>query len=115
MPIQHWSDRIWVVRLLNEPTFSEDLTALKDQVIVLGSPPDIVIDLSNVEHLNSSNLAQLLKVRKMAIDRDMRLRLAAPVDGVWAVFLTTGLDKVFEFAQDVTSALAGLQMDQNRN
>ena len=56
------------------------------------------------------DLSLLLRVRKAAIDRDARLKLAAPADPIWAVFASTGLEKVFDFAEDVPSALAGLQI-----
>jgi len=44
------------------------------------------------------------------IERDGRLRLAAPTDAIWSLLLATGLDKVFEFAADTPSALAELQI-----
>ena len=39
-----------------------------------------------------------------------RMVMAQPNDIIWAVFMTTGLDKVFEFTPDVPTALAKLQM-----
>ena len=75
-----------------------------------GSKEDRTIH-TEVTHLNSSNLSQLLRLRKDVIDREARLRLAGPPDHVWAVFLATGLDKVFDFATDTSTALAELQID----
>lgn len=112
MPIQRWSEKIWVVQLADEPALSEDLHNVHAQAANTQPAPHLVLDMSAVHMVNSSNLAQLLRVRKLAIDRDTRLRLAAPTDPVWAVFLTTGLDKVFEFAQDVPNALASIQIQQ---
>ncbi len=112
MPIQMWSDRIWLTQLGNEPILSEDLTNLRERANKADPTPDMVLDFSEVTHLNSSNLSQLLRLRKLAVDRGVRLLLAAPPDSVWAVFLTTGLDKVFEFVVDVSTALAGLQVDR---
>jgi anti-anti-sigma regulatory factor len=51
-----------------------------------------------------------LRLRKAITDRKAQLRLTAPGDPVWAVFLTTGLDKVFQFSHDTTTALAELQI-----
>lgn len=110
MPIQRWSDDIWVGQLTEEPGFSEDMRNLHDQLERCDPTPNVVIDLSGVRMVNSSNLAQLLRVRKLAIDREIHLRLAGPNDAIWAALLTTGLDKVFEFAEDVPSALAAIQM-----
>lgn len=111
MPIQRWSDRIWVVTLADEPALSEDLINAKDEADRADACPDIVLDFSALTQLNSSNLSQLLRLRKLAIDHSTKLRLAALPDPVWVVFLTTGLDKVFEFAGDVPSALAALQIE----
>jgi anti-anti-sigma factor len=111
MPIQHWSDRIWVVSLSDEPALSEDLNAVKDESSRVKPHPDVVIDMSGLSHINSSNLSQLLRLRKASADSGTRLRLAGVPDVLWVVFLTTGLDKVFEFAEDVPSALAGLQIE----
>lgn len=113
MPIQEWSDRIWVVQLSSDPSFSEDLLNLIERIQHAPKVPDLVLDLSGVTRINSSNLSQMLRVRKLAIEQSTKLRLAGPPDSIWAVFLTTGLDKVFEFSTDVSTALAGLQMNQN--
>lgn len=111
MPLQRWSDQIWVVQLATDPAFSDELDSLREQAAGAQPQPDIVLDFSEVTHLNSSNLSQLLRLRKDVIDREARLRLAGPPDHVWAVFLATGLDKVFDFATDTSTALAELQID----
>ena len=111
MPIQQWSDHIWVVALGDEPALSEDLFAVRDEAQQAATMPHLVLDLSSVTQLNSSNLSQLLRVRKLAIDRDTKLLLAGPSDPVWAVFLTTGLDKILDFGADVPTALASLQIN----
>ena len=113
MPVEKWSDRIWIVKLLDEPVLSEDLTSVKQEVEQASQPPDIVIDLSGATVLTSSNLSQLLRLRKQAIDFDTKLRLVAIPDSLWVVFMTTGLDKVFDFAPDLPTALAGLQLDES--
>ena len=110
MPIQQWSERIWVAQLGDEPTFTEDLMSLRDAATNNDRAPDIVLDLSGIVHINSSQITQLLRLRKAAVDCQTRLRLAAPTDAVWAVILTTGLDKVFDFSPDVSTALADLQL-----
>ena len=113
MPIQKWSDEILLVQLANEPALSEDLTALGHEVSRGGDGrTDAVIDFSGITQLNSSNMSQLLRLRKEAGDRQSRIKLAALPDSIWVVFLTTGLDKLFDFAPDVPTALAGLQLDE---
>lgn len=114
MPIQKWSERIWVVTLGDEPMLSEDLLGLLNHMHAnasAASMPHMVLDLSSVTRLNSSNISQLLRLRKLAIDRDARLQVVSVKDGLWALFMTTGLDKVFAFSADVPNALATLQME----
>ncbi|MEO1236767.1 MAG: STAS domain-containing protein [Planctomycetota bacterium] len=110
MPLQKWSEQIWVSQMSGEPAFSEDIEVLVGQYQSAETPPHVVFDLSGIEVLNSSNLSQMLKVRKLATDAGRQVRIAAPTNAVWTVFLTTGLDQVFSFSQDTTTALAQLQL-----
>ena len=112
MGIQQWSELIWLVKLGDAASIEEDLSLVRDQAIEADFMPHVVIDFSEVQHVNSSHLSLLLQLRKLAIDRDARVKLAAMPDSIWAVFITTGLDKVFEFAEGVPTALAALQMNQ---
>ncbi|MFI4860616.1 MAG: STAS domain-containing protein [Phycisphaerales bacterium JB063] len=112
MPVQEWSERIWLVQLTDEPGFSDELGPLTDRIITMDPPPALVIDLSDVTQINSSNLSQLLRLRKAMVERDTPIRLASPPDAVWSVFIMTGLDKVFYFSQDTSIALTELQLAQ---
>jgi len=110
MPAERWSDQIWILRLQNEPAFSDELHPLLQRMGRDDAPPGIILDMSEVTQINSSNLSQLLKLRKTAADHSVALRLTSPTNAVWSVFLMTGLDKVFPFAQDTATALADLQL-----
>lgn len=112
MPLQRWSERIWVAQLAKDPAFTEDVDMVVHRVRGADPMPHVVVDLSGVEHMNSHNLSQLLKLRRVMIDGDARLRIAGPPNHVWALFLSTGLDKVFEFAPDTSTALADLQIQK---
>ncbi len=108
-----WSERILVSELSDEPALSEELTSLEERVggAPPGEPPSVVINFANVTYVNSSNLAQLLKLRKMLADSGGLLRISSVTDEVWSVLLVTGLDKVFQFAPDLMTALTGLQIE----
>ncbi|GJQ28323.1 MAG: hypothetical protein HBSAPP03_02070 [Phycisphaerae bacterium] len=107
-----WSDRIVVTELGDEPGLSEDLHAIIDRVqAAKGFVPHVVLNFGQVTYLNSSNLAQLLRLKKLLHERDAGLRLCSVGDQVWTLFLVTGLDKVFRFAPDPMTALAGLQLE----
>ncbi len=110
MSIQNWSDEIIVVELSDDPTYTDDLNALFD---ALSTKPntDVVLNFSGVTFVNSSNIAKLLKLRKLVEGTNRRkLKLCGINTHVWGAFLVTGLDKLFDFADDVASGLASLQM-----
>ena len=112
MSIEQWSEAIVIAELNDEPAFSEDMDALTRQLDDLeGILPDAVINLQAVSYLNSTNIAQLLRVRKRLVDGNARMRLCAICDTVWSVMIVTGLDKLFEFTEDVATSLASLQIE----
>lgn len=112
MPITDWSDRIIIAEMNDEPAFSEDMDALLRRLDESGDDDaDVIIDLKAVSYLNSSNLAQLLKVRKKVMIGKRRLRICSATDAVWSVMLTTGLDSVFNFTEDVSTSLASLHLE----
>ena len=108
MPIEKWSDEVVLVHLADEPQFSEDLQALGD---VVRKDVSVVLNFSAVRYINSSNISQLLKLRKQLISTEARLLLCGLTNQVWGVFLLTGLDKIFEFSDSVSTALATFQID----
>ncbi|MEM6331721.1 MAG: STAS domain-containing protein [Planctomycetota bacterium] len=110
MPVQEWSDDIWVAKLAPDPAFTDDIDEMLAALERKDLRRHLVADLSGVDRVNSSNLSSLLRARKAAIDTDRKLVIAGPTDRVWAVFLATGLDKVFDFAEDTAMALAQLQI-----
>jgi anti-anti-sigma factor len=110
MSVEQWSDTILLAELGDDPQFSDDLSAVIEQCME-DSRLDVLLNLSSVNYLNSSNIARLLKLRKLVtITNQRKLCLAGVNTRVWGVFLVTGLDRIFEFANDVSSGLAGLQM-----
>lgn len=109
MGIQEWSENIIVVDLEVDPQFTDDLNALMDQLAKRQST-DVLLNFANIPFLNSSNIAKLLKLRKLQATNHARLRLCGINNSVWGIFLVTGLDKLFEFADDVASGLATLQI-----
>ena len=109
MSVENWSENILVAALLDDPAFSDDVLALVDEV-EKKSDVDVVLNFAAVSYLNSSNIAQLLKLRKKLLNSEARLRVCSVTDSVWSVLLITGLDKVFDFTDDVSTSLASLQI-----
>ena len=107
--LHRWSDEITIVELSDDPQFTEDLDCLMDSVE--SNAADVVLNLAAVGFINSSNVAKLLRVRKVMLAVNRRLVLCDVNAQVWGIFLVTGLDKIFEFTSDVAIALASLQME----
>lgn len=108
-----WSEDIIVTELADEPQLSEELAILIDRLVSSkGRVPSVVVNFTNVTYVNSSNLAQLLRLKKTIAEAGSQLRLCGVSDEVWSVMMVTGLDKVFQFAPDPLTALAGLQMNE---
>jgi len=70
MSLNEWSKEIVIAELNDEPAFSDDLDSLqarfdgaeRDEPI-----PDVILNMKGVSYLNSSNIAQLLRLRKKLI------------------------------------------------
>ena len=113
MAIEDWSERVIIAHLAPEPQFSDDLQTIATRHAASPQHPrDVVLDFAAVRFINSSQLAQLLKLRKDLASAGTRLVLCAVDAQVWGSFLTTGLDKVFEFSDAVPTALATLQLSR---
>ena len=108
MPVEKWSDTVVVAHLADDPQFTDDCVSIEEAITA--TPKDAVLDLAAVHFLNSSNLARLLKLRKQLHGKDRRLLLCGISSQVWSTFLATGLDRVFDFSESVSTALATLQM-----
>ena len=111
MPIQQWSDQIVVVELGDDPQFTDELNNLTEQ-LERDPPMDVVLNMQAVSFVNSSNIAKLLRVRKAVIAKDRRVFLTGMSTQVWGILLVTGLDKIFDVADDTASALTSLQMNR---
>ncbi|MFQ5415261.1 MAG: STAS domain-containing protein [Phycisphaerae bacterium] len=109
MTIESWSENILVVELQSDPAFTDDLNALLDQ-IAEKTDTDVILSFSGVDYLNSSNIAKLLKLRKCLLNNGRRVVLCGINTNVWGVFMVTGLEKVLEFADNVATALASVQL-----
>jgi anti-anti-sigma factor len=109
MSVERWSEEIVIIRLQKDPGFSDDITAALEELRE-NTAVHVILDFENVDHMNSSNIAKLLKLRKQLVNNKRRLMLCGIDTNVWGLFLVTGLDKVFEFADNVAIGLTALQL-----
>lgn len=71
---------------------------------------DVVVDFSSVDIVTSSSLSKLLRLRKLLADCGHRLVFCGVAAATRGIFTVTGLDGIFELADDKFVALASLQM-----
>jgi len=109
MGIQSWSDDIVLVDLPQEPDMGDELKTVIDIVRDRGDC-DVVVDFSNVDIVTSSSLSKLLKLRKLLGDCGHRLVFCNVAAATKGIFTVTGLEGIFEIADDKFVALASLQV-----
>jgi len=109
MGIQNWSEDVILVDLPQEPQMGDELKTATGIVRDRGDC-DVVIDFSNVDIITSSSLSKLLKLRKMLADCGHRLLFCNVAAATRGIFTVTGLDGIFEMADDKFVALASLQV-----
>jgi anti-anti-sigma factor len=112
MPVEKWSDSVVVVHLADDPQFTDEFQDLDQFIAAAPNRPNIVLDFGAVLTINSSNLARMLKLRKSSLTGDRRLILCNVSTHVLSTLLMTGLDNVFEMSQNVSTALATLEMSR---
>jgi anti-anti-sigma factor len=106
MTLNQWDENILILELSDEPDFSEDTDTLLSRLREGGEQfPNVIIDLQNVATLNSSNLGALIEIKKLLQSKDRRMVVCNISDSIWSTMLATGLDQVFEFIEDTTTAL----------
>ena len=109
MAIQNWSEEIILVDLPPEPEMADELDTVTTTFRDRGDC-DVVIDFSRVDIVTSSSISKLLKMRKLLGDCGHRLVFCSVAAATKGIFTVTGLDGIFELADDKFVALASLQM-----
>jgi len=111
MSMNDWSESVLIAELNDEPALSEDLDTVVRRIENRPeSATDVILNFQAVSYLNSSNVGQLLRIRKKAVDGGVTLRLCGLHDDPQSVLHVTGLDQLFEITEDVTLALASVQI-----
>jgi anti-anti-sigma factor len=111
MGIDHSSQGILTIDLVPEPEMGAELENTIN-LVRRGGDCDVVVDFSSVDIVTSSSLSKLLKLRKLTGDCGHRLVLCNTATATKGIFSVTGLDGVFEFADDKTAALAAIKHAQ---
>jgi anti-anti-sigma factor len=108
MPLRQEPDGILILDLADEPQFSADLQALSDRLRTYG-PASVVVNMSAITLLNSSQWAALVQLRTRLNAGNKRMLLAAVPSRLQAALKMSGLDRAFTCAPDLKSARVALQ------
>jgi anti-anti-sigma regulatory factor len=86
------------------PRIANELKAVNEIVSKKGSC-DVIIDFSQVEIINSSNISNLLILHNLQEGVGRRLILCNVATVTKCIFVVAGLNELFDFAEDRESAL----------
>lgn len=65
----------------------------------------VILDFSGVDIVTSSGIAKLIALRNLLSERRRSLVLCGASEPVKCIFSVCGLDRLFEFADDKTTAI----------
>ena len=105
-----WSETTYVVQLADEPALSDELDELERRIA--DQPRHCVLNCESLTFLNSSNLAQLVRLHKSLVRTGCRLMLCAMSDELWKTFEISGLNRLLSRSPNVPLALAELAMEE---
>ena len=108
MGIQNWMDHTILVDLSPGPQMKDEIESVTEIVYNRGAC-DVVMDFSSVDIVTSANLVGLSILSRLLADCGYQLVLCNVDASTKGIFKVAGLDEIFEFADDRSAALAGLQ------
>ena len=111
MSIESWSEDILLVDLPSGLETANELRAVVG-IVRCRRNCDVIIDFASVETVNSSDIAELMKIRNLLIECECQLVLCNVSRLITGVFVVTELSQVFVFADDVPMALKHVQTIQ---
>jgi anti-anti-sigma factor len=91
-----------------EPHVAECFKTI-NEIVANGNNNDVIIDFSNVEIINSSNISNLLILRKMLEGAAHRLILCNVSVITKCIFVVAGLVDAFTFVDNPTTAFETMQ------
>ncbi len=109
MSIQRWSEDVILVNL---PEAVDKHHELQKVIAMLRDEGacDVVVDFSHVHVVGGAWLAQLQKIQRLAKEGGHKLTLCNLAPATRGIFTIARLDHLFEFAEDMFTALASPQM-----
>lgn len=99
--------RVAILKLIGDPLGEEDAVTLRKKIHELGTDDirHVVIDMSNVKHINSAGLGGLIAAMFTILKAKGDLRFACIGSHVAKILKMTHLDQVFVSDETVEAAL----------
>ncbi len=107
MGIEHLSENVLFV-CLQEPQLRYELVTV-NEVVSEGCSCDIIIDFSNVELLTSGGISSLIILERLLDSFGHKVILCSVSDKVKQILGRTGVQPLFEFADDEFAALQSIR------
>lgn len=100
-------DNVVIFKLKNVNLDSEISAQLKAKLLILIQPDieALIIDLTNVEYVDSSGLGALLLAQRQIKEFGMTIILAGVSESVQSMFKISQIHDVFLYADDIEDAL----------
>ena len=112
MAIQNLSEDVLLVSLPEQPQTGDDLGTISE-MLSDKVDHDVVIDFLRVQMLTSESICGLMILDRLLSGNGRRLVLCRVSPEIEGIFSRTGLETVFEFAEDEFSALQHLRCVSN--
>ena len=107
MEIEHLPENILFV-CLQEPQLRNELVTV-NEILSNGCTCDVIIDFSNVELLTSEGISSLIILERLLNSLGHKTILCAVSSNILQVLERTGIQPLFEFADDEFAALQSLR------
>lgn len=108
--VEH-KDNLVIFTLKNEKLNSEISPQLKAKLLILAQPDieGLLIDLSNVEYVDSTGLGALLIAQRQMAEHDLPVIICGAKEPVLNLLTISHLDELFEIFASVEEAVASFE------
>jgi len=107
MSVENWPEGAILVELTGQAPRHEELQQAIDTVQAAGDC-HVVVDFSNADVVGSPTLSRLLELRRVLRESGHKLILCHVSPATKGVFTATQIDRLFDFVEDRSAALASL-------
>jgi len=109
MSTQNLSEDVLLVNLpAEEPQIANELKHI-NELVTEKDGCNVVVDFSGVEIITSSSISNLIILHRFLNERGHKLVLCNVAFVTKCIFTVAGLDKIFDFVEDPSTAVTSMQ------